>query len=76
MFSVWVVLYSRALTQSESKPLLRQVRTTSSTLRFVDPAHLRELLADAGFTADAWYGDWDASPVTPASPEVVVLAST
>jgi ubiquinone/menaquinone biosynthesis C-methylase UbiE len=53
-----------------------QVRTTSNTLRFVDLAHLRDLLADAGFTTEAWYGDWDASPVTPTSPEVVVLART
>jgi SAM-dependent methyltransferase len=49
-------------------------RTTASTLRFVDPDHLGELLGEAGFTVEARFGDWDSSPVTPSSPEVVVLA--
>jgi SAM-dependent methyltransferase len=51
-------------------------RTTASTLRFVDPGHLRKLLGEAGFTVEARFGDWDSSPVTPSSPEVVVLART
>jgi ubiquinone/menaquinone biosynthesis C-methylase UbiE len=51
-------------------------RTTASTLRFVDPAHLRDLLAQAGFTVEGWFGDWDSTPVTASSPEVIVLART
>jgi SAM-dependent methyltransferase len=49
-------------------------RRTTSTLRFVDPGHLRELLAEARFDVEGWFGDWDSSPVTAASPEVIVLA--
>ena len=43
-------------------------------LRFVDPAHVRDLLGEAGFVVESWSGDWDGSPVLPTSPEVVVLA--
>jgi SAM-dependent methyltransferase len=49
-------------------------RRFRSTLRFVDPEHLRGLLAEAGFVVEGWSGDWDGSPVLPTSPEVVVLA--
>jgi SAM-dependent methyltransferase len=46
-----------------------------STLRFIDPDHLRTLLEEACFGIDGWYGDWDRSPVTPSSPEVIVVAT-
>jgi SAM-dependent methyltransferase len=49
-------------------------RTTRNTLRFVDPERLGTLLAGAGFAVEGWFGDWDSSPVTPTSPEVIVLA--
>jgi ubiquinone/menaquinone biosynthesis C-methylase UbiE len=49
-------------------------RTSSSTLRFVDPDHLRTLLEQAGFRIEGWFGDWDRSDVTSTSAEVVVLA--
>jgi ubiquinone/menaquinone biosynthesis C-methylase UbiE len=49
-------------------------RTTTSTLRFVDPEHLLTLLTGAGLAIEGWFGDWDSSPVTPTSPEVIVLA--
>ena len=32
------------------------------------------VLAEAGFTIDGWSGDWDSTPVTATSPEVIVLA--
>lgn len=48
--------------------------TSTSTLRFADPDHLRSLLEQAGFRVEGWYGDWERGPVLPASPEVVVLA--
>jgi ubiquinone/menaquinone biosynthesis C-methylase UbiE len=48
--------------------------TSPSTLRFIDPAHLRALLTAAGFAVVGWYGSWDQSPVTDASPEVIVEA--
>jgi SAM-dependent methyltransferase len=46
-----------------------------STLRFIDPDHLRALLEGIGFRIDGWFGDWDRSPVTPSSAEVIVLAT-
>jgi SAM-dependent methyltransferase len=45
-----------------------------STLRFVDPRHLRRLLEEEGFAVEGWFGDWDRGPVTPDSLEVIVLA--
>jgi SAM-dependent methyltransferase len=45
-----------------------------STLRFIDPDHLRTLLEDVGFRIDGWFGDWDRTPVTATSPEVIVVA--
>lgn len=44
------------------------------TLRFIRQAELARFLTEAGLTAISWYGDWDGSPVTPASPEIIVIA--
>jgi SAM-dependent methyltransferase len=44
------------------------------TLRFMSRDELAAFLAEAGFADVAWYGDWDHSPVTPASPEIIVIA--
>jgi SAM-dependent methyltransferase len=49
--------------------------TSRSTLRFIDPDHLRTILEDVSFRIDGWFGDWDRTPVTPASPEVIVVAT-
>jgi SAM-dependent methyltransferase len=43
-----------------------------STLRFVDPDHLRALL---GFRIDGWFGDWNRTPVSSSSPEIIVVVS-
>jgi ubiquinone/menaquinone biosynthesis C-methylase UbiE len=51
-----------------------RVRTSASTLRFVDPTHLRGLLEEAGFEVEGWFGDWDRTALTRSSPEVIVLA--
>lgn len=45
-----------------------------STLRFIGRERLAELLAETGFEAAEWLGDWDLSPVTPSSPEIIVIA--
>ena len=50
------------------------LRTSRCTLRFIDPNQLRDHLIASGFRIEGWYGDWDRSPVTPTSPEVIVLA--
>jgi SAM-dependent methyltransferase len=46
-----------------------------STLRFINAEHLDHLLAQAGFTVDERYGDWDRSLFTPTSPEIITIAS-
>jgi SAM-dependent methyltransferase len=48
---------------------------SSGTLRFIDPQHLRALLEGAGCRIDGWFGDWDRTPVSSASPEVIVVAT-
>ena len=48
---------------------------SAGTLRFVDPLHLHTQLAAAGFRVEACYGDWDRTEVSPASPEIIVVAT-
>lgn len=48
--------------------------TTLDTLVFRDEATIRATLATAGFTIREIYGDWDRSPVTPDSRELIVIA--
>ena len=44
-------------------------------LRFIDPEHLRTLLEGVGFRIHGWFGDWDRTPVTPSSAEIIVVAT-
>jgi SAM-dependent methyltransferase len=50
-------------------------QVSSSTLRFVPAEHLDHLLAQAGLRIDERYGFWDRSLFTPASPEIITVAS-
>ena len=50
------------------------VVVATTTLRFMSRDELAVFLADAGFTDIAWYGNWDRSPVSAASPEIIALA--
>ena len=45
-----------------------------STLRFLDADALSRFLDAAGFTIEEQYGDWDRSPVSDTSPEIITLA--
>ncbi|MCX4750735.1 class I SAM-dependent methyltransferase [Kitasatospora sp. NBC_01287] len=45
-----------------------------SSLRFLAPEALDYLLAEAGFTVEARYGDWHRGPVTATSREIVTVA--
>ena len=45
-----------------------------SSLRFLDPETLAGFLANAGLVVDEQYGDWDRSPLTGASPEIITVA--
>ena len=48
--------------------------TSVSTLRFLGAERLGEFLADAGFAIAAQFGDFDRSPLSAGSPEIVTLA--
>lgn len=50
------------------------IAVAPDTLRFMMRDELAGFLADAGFADVVWYGDWDRSPVTPTSPEIIVIA--
>jgi SAM-dependent methyltransferase len=45
------------------------------TLRFMGQPAVAAFLAEAGLTQVTWYGDWDGSPYTPASPEIIAIAA-
>lgn len=45
-----------------------------STLRFTSADVLEALLRAAGFTDVVMYGDWDRSPLSTSSPEIIVVA--
>lgn len=49
-------------------------RVSHSTLRFIGKADLDDELARAGFVQEAQYGDWDKSPLTETSPEIITIA--
>lgn len=45
-----------------------------SVLRFMGRERLAGFLAEAGFNEVVWYGDWDRSPPSDTSPEIIVVA--
>lgn len=47
---------------------------STSRLRFSDRDDVEQLMARAGLKPDAVYGDWDKSPFTPESKEIIVIA--
>ncbi|MFG2894614.1 class I SAM-dependent methyltransferase [Streptomyces sp. NPDC048248] len=49
-------------------------RVSRSRLRFLGADAIPRLLSDAGLTAAEQYGDWDRSPLTPDSPEIITVA--
>lgn len=49
-------------------------RVSHSRLRFATQATVARHLEDAGLAVEAWYGDWDRSPVQPGSPELIAIA--
>jgi len=46
-----------------------------TTLRLMDQATLSRLLQESGLKPQQWFGDWDGSAFTPASPEIIVVAA-
>jgi SAM-dependent methyltransferase len=51
-----------------------QPRVSHSTLRFLDTAALDTALARARLTVESRFGDWDRSPLSSASPEIITIA--
>jgi SAM-dependent methyltransferase len=49
-------------------------RTSRTTLRFLDRTALSGFLAEAGLTVAEQYGDWERSPLTATSPEIITVA--
>ncbi|MDV6011109.1 methyltransferase domain-containing protein [Haloechinothrix sp. LS1_15] len=49
--------------------------TSTTELRFRSRAELTRALAGAGFAVQQVYGDWGREPVTPWSPELIVVAT-
>jgi hypothetical protein len=47
-----------------------------ATLRFPGPETIGTFLAAAGFQVEAQYGDWDRTPITTASREIITIART
>jgi SAM-dependent methyltransferase len=49
-------------------------RRSQSTLRFLGADALATFLAQAGLAIETQFGDWDRSPLTAASPEIITVA--
>lgn len=49
-------------------------QVSHSTLRFLKAADLESFLSEAGMTIEAQFGDWDRSPLSERSPEIITLA--
>ncbi|MFF4649529.1 class I SAM-dependent methyltransferase [Streptomyces sp. NPDC001380] len=61
-------------TETYTGPAWDRPRVSRSTLRFLGPEALADFLAGAGLAVEEQYGDWDRSPLTAASPEIVTVA--
>lgn len=61
-------------TTTYTSPAWAAPQTSHSTLRFLGADPLRAFLADAGLAVERQFGDWDGSPLTEASPEIITLS--
>jgi len=50
-----------------------EAQTSEGTLRFLDAGALSRLLDEAGFAIDERFGNWDRSPSTNASEEIITI---
>jgi SAM-dependent methyltransferase len=63
-----------AFTQTYSSPAWPAPEVSRSVLRFLDAAGVARFLTEAGFVLEEQFGDFDRSPLSPASPEIVTVA--
>lgn len=57
-----------------TSPQWREPEVSHSTLRFLSRDRLSDFLAGVGLAVETQYGDWDGSPVSDTSPEIITLA--
>ncbi|HWA49763.1 MAG TPA: methyltransferase domain-containing protein, partial [Dongiaceae bacterium] len=50
------------------------VVVTPTSLRLMDQVTLKRLLKESGLKPWDWYGSWDRAPLSPDSPEIIVVA--
>ena len=50
------------------------LREDTGSLRFLTPETLNTLLAETGFEIEAQFGDWDRTPITDQSKEIITIA--
>lgn len=62
-----------SFTHTFTSPDWPHPETSHSTLRFLDAPSLAEFLTAAGFAIESQFGDWDRSPLTDASPEIITI---
>ena len=65
-----IVRFSHTFTS----PRWRQPKVSHSALRFLGVGSLSSFLAGAGLTIEEQFGDWDRSPLTDTSPEIITIA--
>jgi len=63
-----------SFTSTYSSPNWERPRVSRSTLRFLDAKALSGFLNGAGLEIEEQYGDWDRSPLGPASPEIITIS--
>lgn len=57
-----------------TSPVWHEPELSWSTLRFLDADGLAEFLTDAGLAIEEQFGDWDRSPLSSVSPEIITIA--
>jgi SAM-dependent methyltransferase len=63
-----------SFTHTFTSPRWNQPQVSTSTLRFFDAASLLPFLVDAGLMIEEQFGDWNRTPVTATSPEIITIA--
>jgi SAM-dependent methyltransferase len=63
------------LTESTTTPDGEALRVDRTRMRFLDRGDLNERLTAAGFAIQAQYGDWDSTPWTTQSREIITIAA-
>jgi SAM-dependent methyltransferase len=63
-----------SFTHTFTSPNWNQPRVSTSTLRFFDAASLLPFLVEAGLSIEQQFGDWNRTPVTATSPEIITAA--